>query len=219
MKRELAPSILSADFSRLGEQIASVEPYSGRLHVDVMDGHFVPNISIGPLVVESIRPVTDLPIEVHLMISEPARYLDRFLDAGADSVIFHIEVEPEPLHLINRIRERGAAAGLAVSPGTLWEEVSHLVEHVDLMLVMTVEPGFGGQAFMSDMMPKVASARKAVIERQTAADIEVDGGIDQRTAHLALEAGANVFVAGNSVFKAESPAEAARQLAGLLSDG
>lgn len=213
---ELAPSILSADFARLGADIKSIEQFAGRLHVDVMDGHFVPNISMGPLVVEAIRPVTTLPIEVHLMISDPGTYASRFIDAGADLIIFHVEAVTDPGALISKIASAGAKTGIAARPGTGWDALAPFVDDVDLLLVMTVEPGFGGQAFMDEMLPKVKAARQAVTDAGSRADIEVDGGIDQDTAPRAREAGADVFVAGNAIFKAEDPAKAAAALVAAL---
>lgn len=213
---ELAPSILSADFARLGEQIAAVERYSGRIHVDVMDGHFVPNLTMGPVVVRSIRPVVSVPIEVHLMVREPDIFVDAFIDAGADRLIFHIEVRPDPRELVVTIQKRGAAAGLALNPETPWERIEGHLEDIDLVTVMTVNPGFGGQAFLVEMLPKVAAARRSVTERSLSVDIEVDGGVTPTTAARAKEAGANVFVAGNSVFESPDPSEAARRLVDVI---
>lgn len=213
---EIAPSILSADFARLGEEVAKVEPFADRLHIDVMDGHFVPNISMGPLVVEALRPVTHLPLEVHLMITDPATYASRFIDAGASTIIFHLEAVDDPVALLGEIRSKGVRTGLAVSPGTPFSRLEPYVTLLDLLLVMTVEPGFGGQGFMRDMLPKVAQARAAVTGYGAKADIEVDGGIDLVTAPEAMEAGADVFVAGNSIFGSGDPAAAAAALAAVL---
>lgn len=213
---EIAPSILSADFSRLGEQIRLVEPYAGRIHVDVMDGHFVPNLSMGPMVVDSIRSATTLPIEVHLMVEDPGMFVDPFLGAGADRLIFHVEVAEDAGELAGKIRSAGAPAGLAIKPGTPLEQALLWLNDVDLVIVMTVEPGFGGQAFMEEMLPKVARARREVNELGIDVDIEVDGGIDLDTAVRARDAGANVFVAGNAIFETPDPEASVRALAGAL---
>lgn len=209
MNLEIAPSILSADFSRLGEEIKAVEPHASRMHVDVMDGHFVPNLTMGPVVVQSIRPATQLPIEVHLMVTDPALFTGPFIEAGADRIIFHVETVTDPLAVCRLINAAGASAGVALSPETDWTEGADWLAAADLALIMTVRPGFGGQAFLHEMLAKVRAARTGV---PAATDVEVDGGIDSVTARLARDAGANVFVAGNSIFKAEDPAEAAKGL-------
>lgn len=213
---EIAPSILSADFSRLGEQIHSVEPYSGRIHVDVMDGHFVPNLSMGPVVVKSIRPITRLPIEVHLMVNNPEMFVKPFTDAGADRLVFHIEVAKDPSALAAEIRGLGPSAGLAVNPDTPWEGVEPYLGDVDLVILMTVHPGFGAQAFLEQVLAKVGKARSRLIQLGTDVDIEVDGGVDPSTAPKALQEGANVFVAGNAIFSGRDPAASARELAHAL---
>lgn len=209
---ELAPSILSADLSRLAEEIGSVEPYAGRIHVDVMDGHFVPNLTMGPVVVASIRPVTSLPIEVHLMVEDPGLFVDPFAEAGADRLIFHIEVARDPAGLARRIRQKGPVAGIALNPETPWRRVAGCLAEFDLVTVMTVNPGFGGQGFLEEVLPKVAEARETASERGLSVDIEVDGGIDSATAVRARKAGANVFVAGHAVFRSGDPALAARAI-------
>lgn len=213
---ELAPSILAADFSKLGEEIAAVLPYAGRIHVDVMDGHFVPNLSMGPATVRGIRSVTPIPIEVHLMVSSPWSFTEAFADAGADRIVFHIEVEPDSSGLARRIRELGPTAGIAIKPATPWSAVEPFLEEVDLVIVMTVEPGFGGQRFLEEMLPKVSEAREVVRERGVDVDIEVDGGIDSDTGVRARKSGANVFVAGNSIFGTGDPAAAAERIARAL---
>lgn len=215
-RTELAPSILSADFSRLGEEIRRVEPYAGRIHVDVMDGHFVPNLTMGPDVVRSIRPITPLPIEVHLMVEDPAMFVEPFTRAGADRLIFHVEIADDPRAVAEKVRSAGPSAGIAVKPPTPWAEAKPWLELVDLVIVMTVEPGFGGQAFLGEMLPKVSEARGSVMKAGIAVDIEVDGGIDAQTARRAMEAGANVFVAGNAIFSANDPATAAREIAAAV---
>lgn len=209
---QLAPSILSADFSRLGEEIRSVERHAGRIHIDVMDGHFVPNLSMGPDVVRSIRPLTPLPIEVHLMVEEPAMFVEQFASAGSDRLIFHVEVADDPRAVAEKVKAAGPAAGIAIKPGTPWEEAAVWLDEVDLVTVMTVEPGFGGQIFLPEMLAKVAAARETIRLRALDVDIEVDGGIDPQTAARAKEAGANVFVAGNAIFGAEDASAAARAI-------
>ncbi|MGH9196926.1 MAG: ribulose-phosphate 3-epimerase [Acidimicrobiia bacterium] len=216
---QLAPSILSADFSRLGEQIRAVEPYAGRIHVDVMDGHFVPNLSMGPVVVRSIRPITALPIEVHLMVTNPENFVEAFATAGADRLVFHIEVVEDPAALAKRIRTLGVSAGLAVNPETLWDGVEPHLGEIDLAILMTVNPGFGAQAFLDHVLPKVQKARSRLTQMGVDVDIEVDGGIGLQTASKAKEEGANVFVAGNAIFSSpggKNPASAARELARLV---
>lgn len=212
-KYEVAPSILSADFSRLADEIRSVEPYSGRIHVDVMDGHFVPNLTMGPGVVTSIRPVTSLPIEVHLMVEDPALFIEPFAGAGANRLIFHVEVAGDVEAMAHKIRAAGPTAGVALKPDTDFSQVAPWLELVDLVIVMTVEPGFGGQPFMAEMIPKITQARRAVMDSRLDVDIEVDGGIESQTARWAREAGANVFVAGNAIFGTPDPAASARAIA------
>jgi ribulose-phosphate 3-epimerase len=197
----IVPSILSADFTRLGEQVKEVtDAGANRIQVDVMDGHFVPNISIGALGVEAVRRSTTLPIEAHLMITDPARYVDDFLRAGADIVIFHKEVVDDPRGLIGYLHQQGAKAGLAISPETDADQVEPYLDAVDLILVMTVHPGFGGQEFMTECLPKVQRIRALLTERNLQTDIEVDGGIHEGTATQAVAAGANVLVAGSSIY-------------------
>ena len=210
---EVAPSILAADFSRLADEIRLVEKYSDRLHIDVMDGHFVPNLSMGPVVVSSLRPVTKLPLEVHLMVERPDAFIDAFIDAGADRLIFHAEVFDDARALIGSIKEKGCAAGLALNPETPFTGAEQDLDEIDLLLCMTVNPGFGGQGFLEDVLPKIEEADRALTARGLFVDIEVDGGINPVTAARAKESGANVFVAGNSIFRDKDPAEAARALA------
>lgn len=216
-ENEVAPSILAADFSRLADEIRLVEKYSDRLHIDVMDGHFVPNLSLGPVVVSSLRPVTKLPLEVHLMVEHPDDFVDAFIEAGADRLIFHAEVSGDARALIGSIKEKGCSAGLALNPETPFMGVELGVEEgldeLDLLLCMTVNPGFGGQGFLEEVLPKIEEASRALTARGLSVDIEVDGGINPVTAARAKEAGANVFVAGNSIFRDKDPAEAARALA------
>ena len=197
----IAPSILSCDFARLGEEAAAVrEAGADWLHVDVMDGHFVPNISIGLPVVSSLRKKTDLPLDVHLMISDPLTYAPQFCDAGADIVVFHLESESDPQAVLDAIRRKGKKAGVSIKPQTPAEAVFPYLSQLDMVLVMTVEPGFGGQKFMSDMCPKIAAVRAECSRLGITMDIEVDGGIDNNTISQAANAGANVFVAGSALF-------------------
>lgn len=211
-KVEIAPSILSADFSRLGEEIREVEAYSGRIHIDVMDGHFVPNLTMGPVVVRSIRPVTKLPLEVHLMVTDPIKFVEPFAEAGADRLIFHVEVG-DTERVAGAVGEAGCAAGLALNPETRWDGTERFMSAFDLVTIMTVSPGFGGQEFREDVLPKIAAARGSLTESGLDVDIEVDGGIDSNTAQRAGQAGANVFVAGQAIFGLQDAAAAARELA------
>jgi ribulose-phosphate 3-epimerase len=197
----IVPSILSADFTRLGQQVAEVTAAGAdRIQVDVMDGHFVPNISIGTLGVNAVKRSTALPVEAHLMISDPTRYVDDFLRAGADVIIIHREVLTDPRPLLSYIREHGAKAGLAVSPETPVDALVDLIDAADLFLIMTVHPGFGGQEFIIETLPKITQVRALLNQRGLNSDIEVDGGIYPDTAATALNAGANVFVAGTAIF-------------------
>ena len=200
---KIAPSILSADFANLERDIHRISA-ADYVHVDVMDGMFVPNISIGIPVVQSIRKVTDMFLDVHLMIVEPVRYVDQFCDAGADLVTVHVESDTEEnIHAaIDKIHAKGKKAGIVLKPKTPAEAALPYLEKVELILVMTVEPGFGGQSFMADQMPKVSAIRKLINEKNPACELEVDGGVAPDTCRTCIEAGANVLVAGSAVYKA-----------------
>ena len=200
---KLAPSILSADFACLGEQIDKVaRAGADYIHVDVMDGHFVPNITIGAAVVASIRPVTSLPLDVHLMIEHPERYISEFVQAGADIITVHVEASPHLHATIRLIKELRAKAGVSLNPATPIGAVEEFLPHVDLVLVMGVNPGFGGQSFIPETLPRIANMRKILDDRGLSAELEVDGGINADNASDIVEAGATVLVVGNSVFKA-----------------
>jgi ribulose-phosphate 3-epimerase len=201
---KLAPSILSADFARLGEQIDEVaRAGADYIHVDVMDGHFVPNITIGAPVVASIRPVTSLPLDVHLMIEHPERYISDFVKAGADIITVHVEASPHLQGTIQAIKELGVKAGVSLNPPTPLGAVEEFLPHVDLVLIMSVNPGFGGQSFIPETLPRIANMRKLLNDRGLSAELEVDGGINADNAPDIAKAGADVLVAGNSVFRAE----------------
>jgi len=209
-KIKIAPSILSADFSRLGDEVRAVESSGADwIHVDVMDGHFVPNITIGPVVVKSIRPVTKLPLDVHLMIKNPERYIESFVKAGSDIITFHIEIDEDPKEVIKLIRYFKKKVGISIRPKTDPAKLDNLLSMIDMVLIMTVEPGFGGQEFMADCLPKIAALRKVFKK-----DIEVDGGINELTALDVVSNGADILVAGTSVFGSKNYADAIKKLRG-----
>ncbi len=210
---KVAPSLLSCDFARMGEEVVRVDQAGADLiHLDVMDGHFVPNLTIGPAIISAVRPYTQLPFDVHLMISDPLAYIDAFADAGADIITFHVEADSDIAATIAKIKSRGLKAGLVIKPKTPVERVYPYLEDLYMVLVMTVEPGFGGQSFMADMMPKVTALKQECQRRQLDVQIEVDGGISAKTVGYAAAAGADICVSGTGVFKALDPAEAIRTL-------
>ena len=215
----IAPSILAADFSRLGEQVAETEKAGAdRIQVDVMDGHFVPNLSMGPVVVKGLRPRTRLVLEVHLMVEEPARFVDGFVNAGADSLIVHKEVLADPRPLFQRIRGLGKKVGLAFNPDTPVEAVEPYLKDIDLALCMTVHPGFGGQAFLRDSPERIRHLLGLIQRHNPTCELEVDGGIDRETAPATVAAGANVLVIGTAVFGSpDGPAAAVREFLARLS--
>jgi ribulose-phosphate 3-epimerase len=207
----IAPSILSADFACLGDSIDKVAPEADLLHVDVMDGHFVPNLTIGPPVVKSLRKRTDLYFDCHLMIDNPGDFLDDFADAGANGCSIHVELS-DVVPLFGEMRRLGLDVGLALNPETPFEECLPHLPHIDLLLLMTVHPGFGGQSFIEDVMDKVKRARAEIDNRGLKVALQVDGGINEHTAPIAAAAGADVFVAGSAIFGADDPLAAARRI-------
>jgi ribulose-phosphate 3-epimerase len=205
---KIAPSILASDFSRLGEEIAKVEAAGAdMIHLDIMDGHFVPNITIGPPVVKSLRKTTKLPFDTHLMIENPDLYIDDFVKAGADIISVHIENNPSIHKTIQHIKQMGVKASVVLKPETKLDVLDGLLEEVDMVLIMTVNPGFGGQSYIEEMTEKVRELRKMADDRGIKLDIEVDGGIDLKNIYKVTEAGANVIVAGSTVFHAPDAAE------------
>lgn len=210
---KIAPSILSANFARLGDEIKDVEKGGADyIHVDVMDGHFVPNITIGPLIVEAIRPVTKLPLDVHLMIENPERYIGAFVKAGADIITVHVEACTHLHSVIHQIKSAGIKAGVVLNPHTPVSLIQHILEDIDLVLLMTVNPGFGGQSFIHSVLPKIKQVAKMVEEKNLDVEIEVDGGVNAATAKLCVEAGANVLVAGSAIYNQSDRGKAIREI-------
>ncbi len=216
MKIEIAPSILAADVSHLGQDVAKVEKAGCRyLHIDIMDGHFVPNLSYGPHVVNCLRPHSKMIFDVHLMIENPAKYIPDYVKAGADFITVHAEVsenQEELLALAEQIHSYGIRAGVSIKPGTPVEVLKGILSHFDLVLVMSVEPGFGGQSYIEHVNEKIQALRQMADEENPELEIEVDGGIGKATIEMPVKAGANILVAGSSVFGAEDPGQAATEL-------
>ncbi|KQL19049.1 ribulose-phosphate 3-epimerase [Cytobacillus solani] len=212
---KIAPSILSADFSKLGEEIKDVERGGADyIHVDVMDGHFVPNITIGPLIVEAIRPTTKLPLDVHLMIENPDQYIESFAKAGADYITVHVEACRHLHRTIHYIKSFGVKAGVVLNPATPVQMIEDIIEDVDMVLLMTVNPGFGGQKFIPSVLRKIAAVKKMADDKGLNIEIEVDGGVNEETAKLCIEAGANVLVAGSAVYNQKDRAKAIAAIKG-----
>lgn len=216
---KIAPSILAADFARLGEEVHDVERNGADwIHIDVMDGHFVPNLSFGAVVIESIRPHTSLPFDVHLMVEQPDRLIDDFCSVGADLISVHVEACTHLHRTVYRIKEKGLQAGVVLNPATSLSTLEHILPDIDLVLLMTVNPGFGGQVFIHSMLPKIRQLRTE-LDRRGLVDvhIEVDGGVNESTAPLVIEAGANVLVAGSAIFNEKDRKTAMEKLRGTSS--
>lgn len=212
---KIAPSILSADFSKLGEEISDVEKGGAELiHVDVMDGHFVPNITIGPLIVESIRPITKLPLDVHLMIENPDQYIESFAKAGADYITVHVEACRHLHRTIQLIKSFGVKAGVVLNPATPVQLIEPILEELDIVLLMSVNPGFGGQKFIPSVLNKIKQVRDLAKQKGVQLEIEVDGGVNEQTARLCVEAGATILVAGSAVYNQEDRGKAISILKG-----
>jgi ribulose-phosphate 3-epimerase len=212
---KIAPSILSADFSKLGEEIKDVEKGGADyIHVDVMDGHFVPNITIGPLIVEAIRPITKLPLDVHLMIEHPDQYIEAFANAGADYITVHVEACKHLHRTIHHIKSFGVKAGVVLNPATPVQMIEHIIDDIDMVLLMTVNPGFGGQKFIEQVLPKIRQVKDLVDNKGLSVEIEVDGGVNEETARKCVEAGANVLVAGSAIYNEKDRKKAIEKIRG-----
>ncbi|MDW0111826.1 MULTISPECIES: ribulose-phosphate 3-epimerase [Sporosarcina] len=210
---KIAPSILAANFSKLAQEVVEVEKAGAELiHIDVMDGHFVPNITMGPIVVEALRPVTTLPLDVHLMIENPDAYIEQFAKAGADYITVHVEACRHLHRTIQLIRSFGVKPGVVLNPHTPVEHILHILEDIDMVLFMTVNPGFGGQQFIHSVLPKVRQLAAIIKERELSIEIEIDGGINEETIVPCVEAGATIFVAGSAIYNAEDRAEALQRI-------
>lgn len=216
MNYRIAPSLLAADFTRLGDEVRAVTGSADMIHLDIMDGHFVPNISFGMPVIAALRPLTDLVFDCHIMTSNPAAYLPELASIGVDLVSVHVEAVTDPVPVARRALDLGLRFGVVVSPPTPWAAIEPFAELCDMVLIMSVHPGFGGQSFMSEVLGKVEQARKWVDSHGLATDIQIDGGISVETAPSARDAGANVFVAGTAVFGTDDPALAVRRLRSVI---
>ncbi|MCR2820768.1 ribulose-phosphate 3-epimerase [Lederbergia panacisoli] len=214
---KIAPSILAADFSKLAEEVKDVEKGGADyIHIDVMDGHFVPNISMGPFIVEAVRKGTDLPLDVHLMIDNPDQYVKAFADAGADIITVHVEATPHLHRTLQAIRSLGVKSGVVLNPATPASMIENVLEETDMVLLMTVNPGFGGQAFIEAVLPKISEVRSMIKAKGLSIDIEVDGGIHEGTIKACHEAGANVFVAGSAIFSRKDRQAAIQEIRSKL---
>lgn len=217
MKKLIAPSILSADFARLGEEVKMLEQAGANwVHVDVMDGHFVPNLTIGPLVLKALKPHTSLPMDVHLMISHPSRYVEAFAKAGADYITVHVESDPHLHRLVQQIKATGAKAGVSLNPSTPLSSLEEILPYIDLVLLMSVNPGFGGQSFIESSLDKACRLRKLISERQLDIIIEIDGGVNLDNIAEISAAGVDAFVAGSAVFQSPNPAATIAQMHALI---
>lgn len=212
---KIAPSILSADFSKLADEIRKVEQYVDMLHIDVMDGHFVPSITLGLPVIRSIRVVTKLPFDVHLMVENPDNYVEQFIDAGANLLTVHAETAVHLNRTIDSIKKKGAKVGVALNPSTPLTALDHVLQDIDMVLIMTVNPGFGGQQFIKSMIPKIKRLRELISKEKLDVDIEVDGGINGDTARQAVAAGADILVAGSYIYDSSDPVAAISSLRNL----
>jgi ribulose-phosphate 3-epimerase len=205
---KIAPSILSADFTKLGEEVKAVEKAGADyIHIDVMDGHFVPNITVGPMIVTAARQTTDLPLDVHLMIEGPEMYIDDFVKAGSDFITVHVETVTHLHRLLGVIRDAGAKAGVALNPATPLSSIEFVLKQLDMVLLMTVNPGFAAQSFIPEVLPKIRELRKMIAQKGIEVDIEVDGGINVKNIGQAAQAGANIFVAGSAIFTSRDYSE------------
>ncbi len=206
--KKIAPSILSADFTRLGEEIKAVEKAGADyIHIDVMDGHFVPNITVGPMIVTAARQATDLPLDVHLMIEDPDMYIDDFVKAGSDLITVHVETATHLHRLLGVIRDAGVKAGVALNPATPLSSIEYVLKNLDMALLMTVNPGFAAQSFIPEVLPKIRELKKIIAQKGIEVDIELDGGINVKNIGQAAQVGANVFVAGSAIFGSRNYSE------------
>ncbi|MBN2454742.1 ribulose-phosphate 3-epimerase [Candidatus Woesearchaeota archaeon] len=209
---KVSPSILSADFTRLADEVKRLEKHVDMFHVDIMDGHFVPNISYGPIILEAVNRATNLPLEADLMISNPDKYVKAFADAGADIITIHPEADSPLKETLDKIRELGKRAGVSLNPETRLSSIEGVWDKIDHLLLMTVNPGFGGQSFIESVLPKITAAKKLITEQKLGIPIEVDGGINGQTAKLAVKAGADILVAGSYIYKSEDSLKAIESL-------